>query len=309
MTVWRSSGCNAENGYGIRRDRSVLQRVQKSHDSPSRYKGYLKSALVSGTSGWVTDIPERGARLRRRDDGEYREYAREEQRCQTGCPARNMSANCWSRTLASSTPVACHVRLASILRDTAAQRAAVRKRCCRIREGQCKKFPVASPQPPLLCPRPASGSAQREINRRSHSAAPAARSPSCRTPAGAACTDSGDSHDAERADRSLSEESPEARGESPASHRDERGLARISLGRGTPAGSEETERCVLAGSTDAGTECWRLGSDALMESALAAKARRPRISTVFEGGATQAASIHRSSNADGFSPRASRPDS
>ena len=46
MTVWRSSGCNAENGYGIRRDRSVRQRVQKSHDSPSRYKGYLKSALV-----------------------------------------------------------------------------------------------------------------------------------------------------------------------------------------------------------------------------------------------------------------------
>ena len=77
MTVWRSSGCNAENGYGIRRDRSVRQRVQKSHDSPSRYKGYLKSALVSGATGWVTDIPERGARLRRRDDGEYREYARD----------------------------------------------------------------------------------------------------------------------------------------------------------------------------------------------------------------------------------------
>ena len=33
-------------------------------------------------------IPERGARMARRDDREYREYLREEQRRQPGCPAR-----------------------------------------------------------------------------------------------------------------------------------------------------------------------------------------------------------------------------
>jgi hypothetical protein len=36
----------------------------------------------------VKRIPERGARLARRDDREYREYLREEQRRQAGCPAR-----------------------------------------------------------------------------------------------------------------------------------------------------------------------------------------------------------------------------
>ena len=35
-------------------------------------------------------IAERGARLARRDDREYREYVREEQRSQTGCPAREV---------------------------------------------------------------------------------------------------------------------------------------------------------------------------------------------------------------------------
>jgi hypothetical protein len=33
-------------------------------------------------------IPERGARIARRDDREYREYLREEQRTEAGCPAR-----------------------------------------------------------------------------------------------------------------------------------------------------------------------------------------------------------------------------
>jgi hypothetical protein len=36
----------------------------------------------------VAKVPERGARLARRDDRAYREYVREEQRRQTGCPAR-----------------------------------------------------------------------------------------------------------------------------------------------------------------------------------------------------------------------------
>jgi hypothetical protein len=35
-------------------------------------------------------IAERGARLARRDDREYREYLRKEQRRQTGCPAREV---------------------------------------------------------------------------------------------------------------------------------------------------------------------------------------------------------------------------
>jgi hypothetical protein len=35
-------------------------------------------------------IPERGARMARRDDRAYREYAREEQRRQPGCPARKL---------------------------------------------------------------------------------------------------------------------------------------------------------------------------------------------------------------------------
>jgi hypothetical protein len=54
----------------------------------------------------VTNFPERGARLARRDDRAYREYVRKEQRRQArgpqrgsrvgvekGCPARKMSAN------------------------------------------------------------------------------------------------------------------------------------------------------------------------------------------------------------------------
>jgi hypothetical protein len=35
-------------------------------------------------------IAERGARMARRDDREYREYLREEQRRQPGCPAREV---------------------------------------------------------------------------------------------------------------------------------------------------------------------------------------------------------------------------
>src|SRR5438093_12559196 len=46
------------------------------------------------TSGSATlnedQIAERGARMARRDDREYREYLREEQRSQPGCPAREV---------------------------------------------------------------------------------------------------------------------------------------------------------------------------------------------------------------------------
>jgi hypothetical protein len=44
---------------------------------------------TSGLSRLNEDwIPERGARMARRDDREYRKYLREEQRRQPGCPAR-----------------------------------------------------------------------------------------------------------------------------------------------------------------------------------------------------------------------------
>src|SRR5437762_8854871 len=46
---------------------------------------------ASGLSTLNEDqIAERGARMARRDDREYREYLREEQRSQPGCPAREM---------------------------------------------------------------------------------------------------------------------------------------------------------------------------------------------------------------------------
>ena len=49
---------------------------------------------LTGTSGLSTlsedQIAERGARLARRDDREYREYLREEQRRQPACPAREV---------------------------------------------------------------------------------------------------------------------------------------------------------------------------------------------------------------------------
>ena len=45
--------------------------------------------VTSGLSTLNKDqIAERGARMARRDDREYREYLSEEQRRQTGCPAR-----------------------------------------------------------------------------------------------------------------------------------------------------------------------------------------------------------------------------
>src|SRR5882672_10191996 len=49
------------------------------------------SKSASGLSSLNEDqIAERGARLARRDDRGYREYLREEQRRQAGCPAREV---------------------------------------------------------------------------------------------------------------------------------------------------------------------------------------------------------------------------
>jgi hypothetical protein len=48
--------------------------------------------MSSGLSTLNEDqIAERGARMARRDDREYREYLREEQRRQPGCPAREVA--------------------------------------------------------------------------------------------------------------------------------------------------------------------------------------------------------------------------
>src|SRR5258705_7660953 len=57
--------------------------------------------LVSRVRNSLTNFPERGTRLARRNDRAYREYVREEQRRQTGCPARKMSANFGLGTLAT----------------------------------------------------------------------------------------------------------------------------------------------------------------------------------------------------------------
>jgi hypothetical protein len=47
--------------------------------------------LTSVPTAWiVAQVPERGARMARRDDREYRKYLREEQRRQPGCPAREL---------------------------------------------------------------------------------------------------------------------------------------------------------------------------------------------------------------------------
>ena len=51
----------------------------------------LQRLIVSRIRDPLTNFPERGARMARRDDREYREYSREEQRSQPGCPARKMS--------------------------------------------------------------------------------------------------------------------------------------------------------------------------------------------------------------------------
>ncbi len=51
----------------------------------------IKSRNTSGLYRLNKDqIAERGGRLARRDDREYREYLREEQRCQRGCIAGRM---------------------------------------------------------------------------------------------------------------------------------------------------------------------------------------------------------------------------
>ena len=51
----------------------------------------FSSHIASGLSALKKDqIAERGDRMARRDDREYQEYLREEQRSQAGCPARKV---------------------------------------------------------------------------------------------------------------------------------------------------------------------------------------------------------------------------
>ena len=53
------------------------------------HHGLLVVCLTHG----LTDLPARGARLPRRDEGAYRQYSTEEQRRQAGCPAREVSSH------------------------------------------------------------------------------------------------------------------------------------------------------------------------------------------------------------------------
>src|SRR5258705_11096280 len=73
--------------------------------------------LVSRVRNSVTNFPERGTRLARRDDRAYREYVKEEQRRQTGCPARKISANFGLGTLGSQPPTR-HFQRGTLSRTT-----------------------------------------------------------------------------------------------------------------------------------------------------------------------------------------------
>src|SRR5438067_11385281 len=67
--------------------------VSRSRPARCSYGPRFLSAQrrTSGLSTLNEDqIAERGARMARRDDREYREYLREEQRSQPGCPAREV---------------------------------------------------------------------------------------------------------------------------------------------------------------------------------------------------------------------------
>src|SRR5688572_23077915 len=60
------------------------------HDAPTDAASRSRP-LASGLSALNRDqIAERGAWMARRDDREYREYLREEQRGQPGCPVREV---------------------------------------------------------------------------------------------------------------------------------------------------------------------------------------------------------------------------
>jgi hypothetical protein len=69
-------------------------------------------------------IAERGARLARRDDREYREYLREEQRRQTGCPAREVVLDQRIQATRSMLPVAAPPMLQASARSPAPREAA-----------------------------------------------------------------------------------------------------------------------------------------------------------------------------------------
>ena len=94
----RSSRATAPTPDGIRRRRRPARRATRSARGSSRcpmrpapQPSLFARATPSGLSSLNEDqIAERGARLARRDDREYREYLREEQRSQPGCPAREV---------------------------------------------------------------------------------------------------------------------------------------------------------------------------------------------------------------------------
>jgi hypothetical protein len=90
----RSVLAETEHHLGDGTDSAIgLSAAAAARAAVGRQSPVTPAPLVSRIRGSVTDSPERGARIARRDDREYREYSREEQRSEAGCPARNMSAN------------------------------------------------------------------------------------------------------------------------------------------------------------------------------------------------------------------------
>jgi hypothetical protein len=110
----------------------------------------LRIGRLVATSGLSTlnedQIAERGARLARRDDREYREYLREEQRRQAGCPAREVVLD--QRGQAAS-PRAVSERHAGDVGNCSLRLARLTMGCTR--HGRQGLNP-ASPYPPKLQP-------------------------------------------------------------------------------------------------------------------------------------------------------------
>ena len=71
-----------------------MSAFRRTGESPAEAGHYVLHGNGNCSSGLLTlnedRIPARGARIARRDDRGYREYLREEERSQAGCPAREV---------------------------------------------------------------------------------------------------------------------------------------------------------------------------------------------------------------------------
>ena len=91
----RCSTCSTARTSICRTGSSATRTSAASSARRARVRCSSACASPSSVPGskFADRFSERGARMARRDDREYREYLREEQRRQPGCPARKMSAN------------------------------------------------------------------------------------------------------------------------------------------------------------------------------------------------------------------------